>query len=241
MRSTEKVVAILIVALAAWAVLMTVATSFQGSQSNRILLVELGGDAASLKLAVQASEMKDVAGIAHNIQMVVRNTYMDFVFIVLYWAAFVGLSYLAGMLGQRILAMCAALCISFAALADLLENHAILIAMGVTNFTDAVAVDISEYSQSKWIFFFLAAALLGLSMALNRHTSAMRRATGAVFIAAGFFGVLGIARYRVSVDFAIVMVNLAMLLIAVALLLTLWKLYQSLRSLSHLEHAHRHA
>ncbi len=179
--------------------------------------------------------------MAHNIQMVVRNTYMDFCFILLYWFTFVGLTYLAGKLGQRILALSAAISISVAAVADLLENHAILVAMSVKSFTDAVAVDISEYSQAKWAFFFLAAVLLGLSIALNHRTSAMRRATGGIFIAAGFFGILGISRYLVSLNFAMVMINLAVLLVAVALLLMLWKLFQSIRSLSNVEHGHRRA
>ncbi len=78
MRSTEKLVAVLIVALAGWAVLMTVTTGFRGSQSNRILLVQLGTDAASLNRAVEANGSSDREGIAHNVQMVVRNTYMDF-------------------------------------------------------------------------------------------------------------------------------------------------------------------
>jgi hypothetical protein len=241
MRSTEKLVAVLIVALAAWAALMMFATGFQGSQSNRILLVQLGTDATALNRAVEANGFTDREGIAHNIQMVVRNTYLDFVFIVLYWLAFVGLAYLAGKLGQRALALCAAASITVAAIADVLENQAILVAMNVKSFTDAVAVDISEFSQSKWAFFFMGAVLLGLSMALNRRTSSMRRATGGVFIAAGFFGILGIARYLVSLGFAIMMINLGLLLTAVALLLTLWKFYQSIQSLGHLEHAHRHA
>ena len=241
MRSTEKLVAVLIVALAAWAVLMTLATGFRGSQSNRILLVQLGTDAAALNRAVQANSSSDREGVAYNVQMVVRNTYMDFVFIPLYWLAFVGLAFLAGKLGQRVLALCAAASITVAAIADVLENQAILIAMNVKSFTDAVAVDVSEFSQAKWAFFFLAAVLLGLAIALNRRTSSMRRATGAIFVAAGFFGILGISRYLVSLDFAIVMINLGVLLVAVALLLTLWKFYRSIRSLGHLEHAHRHA
>jgi hypothetical protein len=244
MRSTEKLVAILILMLAAWAILMSLATSFQGSQSNRILLVELGSDAASLNLAVQAGGKTDTEGIGHNIRIVVRNTYMDFVFIVLYWLTFVGLSYLAALLGQRVLAICATLCISFAALADVLENHAILIAMGVSPFTDPVAVDISEYSQFKWACFFLATVLLGLAIALNSHTSRMRRVAGGIFVASGVFGILGIARYRVSLDFAMVMINIGILLLAVALLLTVWKLFQSLKELNHnghTHHAHVHA
>jgi len=238
MRSTEKLVAILILVLAAWAVLMALTTNFQGSQSNRILLVELGSDAASLNLAVQAGGKTDTEDIGHNIRMVVRNTYMDFVFIVLYWLTFVGLSYLAGLLGQRVLAICATLCISFAALADVLENHAILIAMGVSPFTDPVAVDISEYSQFKWACFFLATVLLGLAIALNSRTSRMRRVTGGIFIASGVFGILGIVRYRVTLDFAMMMINLGIVLLAAALLLTVWKLYQSLKELNHNGHTH---
>lgn len=241
MRSTEKLVAVLIVALAAWAVLMALTTSFQGGQSNRILLVELGSDAATLNQAVQGNGKSDRDAVAHNIQMVVRNTYMDFFFVLFYWSAFVGLAYLAGKFGQRALALCAAVSITAAAIADALENQAILVAMNVRSFTDAVAVDISEFSQAKWVFFFLASVLLGLSMAMNRRTSFMRRATGGIFVAAGFVGLLGIARYLVSLGFAIMMINLGLLLVALALLLTLWKFYQSIRSLGHLEHAHRHA
>src|SRR3974377_954694 len=228
MRTTEKIVAVLILALASWAVLMTATTNFQGSQANRILLVELGSDAASLNQAVQAGGTTDREGIGHNIRMVVRNTYMDYLFIVLYWLTFVGLSYLAGLLGQRVLAICATLCISFAALADVLENRAILVAMGVSPFTDPVAVDISEYSQFKWAFFFLATVLLGLAIALNRRTSTVRRIAGGIFIASGVFGILGITRYRVTLDFAMVMINVGIVLLAAGLLLPLWKLFAPL-------------
>ena len=244
MRTIEKTVAILIVALAAWAILMSLATSFRGSQSNRILLVELGSDAASLNLAVQADGSSDRDGVAHNIRMMVRNTYLDFVFILLYWLTFVSLAGLAGLLGQRILAVFAALAISFAAIADLLENHAILVAMGVGDFTDPVAVDISECSQAKWAFFFLASVLLGLAFALNRRSSTMRRATGGIFVAGGAFGILGIARYGVELEFAIIMINIGLALVAVALLLSLWKLVQSLKALGQHEdahHVHAHA
>ena len=79
MRTNEKVVAVLILALWTWVIVMWAATSFQGHESNRILRVELGSDAASLNQAVAANDRYDKAGIAHNIQMVVRNTYMDFV------------------------------------------------------------------------------------------------------------------------------------------------------------------
>jgi hypothetical protein len=236
MRVTEKAVAILILALSAWAILMWAATSFQGNEANRILRVELGSDSAQLNQAVAANEMD---GIAHNVQMIVRNTYMDYVFILLYWATFVSLAVLTGRMGQRILSICAVLLITGAALSDLLENGAILTAMRVKPFTDAVAVDISEYSQWKWVFFFLASVLLGLAIALNHHVSHVRRLSGGVFIASGVFGLLGIMRYRVSLEYSLWMIDLALLLIAAALLLTLWKIYHSLKELDRMEQVAR--
>jgi hypothetical protein len=246
MRATEKAVAIMIVVLSVWAILMRATTNFQGPGSDRILRVELGSDAVSLDKAVAGNAPRDAEGVARNIQMVVRNTYMDFVFILLYWLTFLSLAFLAGRMGRRFLAACAALSISIAALSDLFENGAILTAMGVKPFTDAVAVDISEFSQWKWAFFFLASLFLGLAIAVNHRVSTMRRASGGIFIAAGLVGILGISRYRVSLDFAMWLINLGMLLFAAALLLTLWKLYLSIKVLNHVEHVnhvhlHSHA
>ena len=238
MRVTEKAVAILILAVSAWAILMWAATSFQGHDINRILRVELGSDKAQLDQAVAGP---DNDGIAHNIEMVVRNTYMDYVFIVLYWATFLSLTVLAARMGNRILSACAALLISAAVLNDLLENGAILTAMKVKPFTDPVAVEISEYSQWKWVFFFLAAILLGLAIALNHHVSHVRRWSGGVFIASGAIGLLGIMRYRVSLEYSLGMIDLAILLFAAALLLTLWKIYRSLKEHHHGERVHAHA
>jgi hypothetical protein len=240
MRMTEKAVAILILALSAWAILMWAATSFQGNGANRILRVELGSDSAQLNQAVAANE---IDGIAHNVQMVVRNTYMDYVFILLYWTTFLSLAVLAGRMGQRILSACSALLISGAAVGDLLENGAILTAMRVKPFTDAVAVDISEFSQWKWVFFFLASILLGLAIALNHHVSQVRRFSGGLFMASGVVGLMGVMRNRVSLEYSLWMIDLALLLVAAALLLTLWKIYHSLKELDRIEqgvrvHAH---
>jgi len=246
MRATEKVVAIMIVALSVWAIWMKASSNFVGTESNRILRVELGSDKESLAQAVRGNGSRDGEGVAHNIRMVIRNTYMDFLFILLYWLTVLSLAYLAGRMGRRILAACSAVCISAAALSDLFENGAILTAMRVSSFTDAVAVDISEFSQWKWIFFFLASLFLGLAIALNQRVSVMRRASGGIFIASGFVGILGVSRYRVSLDFAMWLISLGMLLFAAALLLTLWKLYLSIKQLNHVEdlnhvHAHSHA
>lgn len=241
MRVTEKAVAVIILALTTWAVIMWAATNFHGHEFNRILRIELGSDAAQLNQAVTGP---DNEAIANNIQMVVRNTYMDFVFILLYWLTFMSLAVLAGRMGKRVLGTCAALLITGAAVNDLLENGAILTAMRLKPFTDAVAVDISEFSQWKWTSFFLASVLLGLALALNHHVSQIRRLSGTLFVASGVFGLLGIMRYRVSLEYSLGMINLGMLLIAAALMLTLWKIYHSLKELErieHLEHAHARA
>jgi hypothetical protein len=241
MRVTEKAVAVIILALSAWAILMWAATSFHGDEFNRILRVELGADAAQLNHAVAGPNNDE---ITHNVQMVVRNTYMDSVFILLYWLTFMGLAVLAARMGERVLGACAALLITGAALCDLLENGAILTAMRVKPFTDSVAVDISEYSQWKWVFFFLASVLLGLAIALNHHVSNVRRLSGGLFIAGGVVCLLGMMRYRVSLEFSLWMIDLAMLLIAAALMVTLWKTYHSLKErdrVARVERVHVHA
>ena len=236
MRVTEKAVAIIILALSAWAILMWAATNFQGHETDRILRVDLGSDSAQLNQAVAGP---DNDGIAHNIQMVVRNTYMDYLFILLYWLTIVSLAVLAGRMGKRVLGACAALLITGAALSDVLEDGAILTAMRVKPFTDAVAVDISEFSQWKWVLFFVASVLLGLAIALNHHVSNVRRLSGGLFIASGVFGLMGIMRYRVSLEYSLWMIDIAMLLVTAALLLTLWKIYHSLKALDRVEHVER--
>jgi hypothetical protein len=176
--------------------------------------------------------------------MMVRNTYMAYVFILLYWLTFMSLAVLAGRMGQRVMATCAALLISGAALSDLLENGAILTAMRVRPFSNAVAVDISEFSQWKWAFFFLASVLLGLAIALNRRVSKIRRQSGMLFIASGVFGLLGIMLYRVSLEYSLWMIDIGTLLFAAALLLTWWKIYHWLKEHSrvgHFDRVHAHA
>lgn len=233
MRVTEKAVAIIILALSAWAIIMWGATRFQGGQTDRILRVGLGGDATQLNQAVSAD---DNDGVTQNISMVVRNTYMDFVFILLYWLTVVGLAILAARLGKQFLAICAGLLITAAAVSDALENDAILTAMRVKPFSDALAVDISLFSEWKWTFFFLAVAVLGLAIALNHYVSTSRRASGWLFIASGLFGLLGIMRYRVSLEFSLWMIDIGILLLAAALMVTLWKLYHSVKELEQFEH-----
>ena len=220
---------------------MSLASSFQGYEANRVLRVELGSGAAELNQAVRGTATD---GVAYNIQMVVRNTYLDYVFILLYWLTFVSLAVLAGRMGKRVLATFAALLISAAALSDVLENGAIMAAMRVRPFSDAVAVDISEVSQWKWAFFFLASILLGLAIALNRRVSRMRRQSGVLFVTSGVFGLLGIMRYRVSLEYSLWMIDIGTLLFAAALLLTLWKIYHSLKEhtrVGHFDRVHAHA
>jgi len=236
-RKTEKYITILILTLSTWSVIMMATTRFQGSQSNRILLVELGSDAAALNQAVQAEGNTDREGVAHNVAVLMRHARLDFIFIVLYWATVLGLGYLAGCLGKPFFAAWSAVFISVAAVADILENTAILSAMRERVITDALAVDIAEYSQWKWAFFFLACGFLGLAMALNRHVSEMRRMAGRAFLAAGVVGIIGISRYRVSLTFTITMINVGVLLFSIGLLLTLWKLYQSMKELDELHPA----
>ena len=240
MRTTEKTARYLILAVMVWGLVMIASTNleYQGSQPNRILRLELGSDAGTLRQAVQADNEKDFNGMAQNTELVIRSTHLDFVFILLYWLTFLSLAYLAGLLGKRFFATCSAIFISGAALADVLENRAILTAMQVRPLTDQLAVDISEFSEWKWAFFFLVCLFLGLAIALNHRVSQIRRISGGIFIAAAAFGILGLSRHRVSLEFTIWMIAFANLLVAAALLLSLWKFYQSLKELNQIHEAH---
>ena len=83
--------------------------------------------------------------------------------------------------------------------------------------------------------YLTANPTVGLAFqAFDGSSAWRRRLCGAVFIASGVFGILGISRYRVSLDFAMTMIGISSLLFSVALLLTLWKLYQSLKALNYL-------
>lgn len=240
MRTTEKTAGFLILALVVWAIVMMAAVNlqFQGSQSNRILLVEMGSDAGTLRQAVQTDDKTDLTGMARNTELVVRSTHLDFLFILLYWLTFLSLAYLAGRLGKPFFASCSAIFISGAALADVLENRAILSAMHIRPITDQLAVDITQFSEWKWAFFFVACLFLGLAIALNHRVSQIRRISGGIFIAAAAFGILGLSRHRVSLEFTIWMIWFANVLVATALLLSLLKFYQSLKELNHIHEEH---
>jgi hypothetical protein len=80
MRVTEKAAAILILALSTWAIIMSAASRFQGYEANRVLRVELGSGAEALNEAVRGAAPD---GMQYNIQMVIRNTYMDCVSVLL--------------------------------------------------------------------------------------------------------------------------------------------------------------
>jgi len=95
-------------------------------------------------------------------------------------------------------------------------------------------VVISEFSLWKWTCFFLGTLLLGLAIMVNHRVSTMRRVSGAIFLASGLIGILGILRSRVSLDFAIETINVGLLLVSAALLLSLWKILISLRALNQL-------
>ena len=79
---------------------------------------------------------------------------------------------------------------------------------------------------------------------MNHHVSNVRRLSGGLFIAGGVVCLLGMMRYRVSLEFSLWMIDLAMLLIAATLMVTLWKTYHSLKErdrVARVERVHVHA
>ena len=194
---------------------------------------------ASLRQAVQADdEGRQRTALPKTLRLVIRSTHLDFVFILLYWLTFLSLAYLAGILGKRFFAACCAIFISCAVLADMLENQRHPVGHAGSSIYGRSWQWISPSSpsgngrSSSWRVLFL-----GLAIALNHRIVAIRRISGGVFIAAGLCGILGLSRHRVSLDFPIWMITFGIFLVSAALLLSLWKFYQSLKELNQLDQA----
>ena len=115
--------------------------------------------------------------------------------------------------------------------------------MRVKPFTDAVAVDISEFSQWKWTFFFPGgAAARSRGRDESHRVSQLRRVSGGAVHCQRRVRTAGHHALPRFARFPMWMINIGLLLVAAALLLTLWKIYFSLKELehaqAHVEHAH---
>jgi hypothetical protein len=104
---------------------------------------------------------------AHNIQVVTDNTWIDFLYIPLYWSVFV----LFSRTFQGRLTVWITLSISIAAIFDLVENVLLLCAMANVKYNVATFLVPGPVSHIKWSSLAVASLLLGLELVTRRPWS----------------------------------------------------------------------
>lgn len=175
-------------------------------QSNGAAIAGITRPSLAMQLAHDQTDVICVLGPADSAQgvtnrkIVARLQYLDFVFILLYWLLFVFIIDRALRDSKR-LSVFVTICISVAAVLDVLENLGILSAVGVLR---EGLLWPHWFSVFKWLFFLLA---VGFSAPLflrypklgsygnadNRVTWALSRLAGLEFIAAALSGLSGLA------------------------------------------------
>lgn len=175
-------------------------------ESNGAAIAGITRPSLAVQLAHDQTDVICMLGPADSAQgvtnrrIVARLQYLDFFFILFYWLLFVFV------IGQALrdskwLSVFVTICISAAAILDVMENFGILSAVGVLR---EGLLWPHWFSVYKWLFFFLAAGfsaplflrypkLGSFGNANNRGTWAFSRLTGVLFIGAALTGLAGVA------------------------------------------------
>jgi len=127
-------------------------------------------------------------GHEHNVSLVRANTYMDFVFIVLYWAIFVTFARIET--GQ--FAMTASLLITMSAMADVWENLRILnglraLESATLAFTVPRGVSLIKWGLLGLVFLLLAVAVWARRARWHKRTAVALVTTGGLLLAGLIF------------------------------------------------------
>ena len=147
-----------------------------------------------------------------NVSLVGANTYMDFVFIVLYWIVFVMLAQIEGGWPAKL----ASLLISLSALADVLENLRILKGLRALGSSAPLEIQVPRgISLVKWSLLGLVFLLLALAVWMRKGR--WYKLLAAAFLVAGVLTLVGLASPKVM-NYA----GYAFLAVFILLLARLW-------------------
>ena len=151
-------------------------------------------------------------GHDHNVSLVRANTYMDFLFIVLYWAIFVTFAQIENGWSAKL----ASVLITLSALADVWENVRIL--SGLRALSSATAVDFTVprgVSVIKW-------ALLGLVFLLLALAVWARKGRGYIWVAAALATTGVLLMTGLAYPAAMTVAGYGLVLVFVLLVARLW-------------------
>jgi hypothetical protein len=151
----------LLFAVIAWGAIMQMQVSaFDRTQAPKIAWYKTTKPLVALELASSGrafQQILDQGDESHNIGVVRWNTYLDFVFIALYWILFLVFASLEKPVSKLVIFL-----ISGAAIADLGENQRLLACLNELARTKSIAgLAPAPFGYTKWLLF--AAALVALA------------------------------------------------------------------------------
>jgi Patatin-like phospholipase len=143
----------------------------------------------ALELASSArafQQVIDQGDESHNIKVVQLNTYLDFVFIALYWSLFLVFASLEKPISKLVIVL-----ISAAAIADLGENQRLLACLGELSRTKSISgLSPAAFGYTKWLLF--AAALMALAPYTRRVGDQYSRGLAIALTLSGILTVTGL-------------------------------------------------
>jgi hypothetical protein len=145
-------------------------------------------------LAAVATRGAAAAKVPHNIKLLRVNTWMDFLFIVLYWSSFVLYARVEdGRLTKWLIA-----CISLSALFDVLENTRILKGLRAVGGSQPLEGLLPQpFSMAKWGLLGVTLALAGVLVWARKGR--LHRLLAAALLISGALTLVGLARPHVMV------------------------------------------
>lgn len=195
---------VLLLLLVSWALLM----SWSGSSLPRVNIKGITSAGVAMQFAHSRADVDEIVapdglGNSSTNATLLRQQYLDFIFIGLYWAFFMALASplcLSDRKGWRLLGQAARICISIAALSDLAENFAIVSCIGPFGLPHFWPFG---FAVAKWTLFFATLGLIApglvfygrlVPLLIQRppRIAVLARIAAVFFAAAALCGIIGV-------------------------------------------------
>lgn len=194
--------------------LKTIVSNGGCSVTNPLAELELSRDPAAFRTIISQTEAPKSAQVPYsrwNIEVIRVNTFMDFLFIALYWSTFV----LLGSLCQSWLSRIVIATISITALFDVAENVRLFQALHALRLNQTPTQLPGTVSAVKWAFLGVSAVSLAIALLKEKRPSQI--AIAVFLMASGVVTWIGIAH--------VPLLEISMLLLGLALLIAILRFF----------------
>lgn len=180
----------LLLAVIAWGAIMQMQVSaFDRTHAPRATWYKTTKPLIALELASSGrafQQILDQGDELHNIKVIQLNTYLDFVFIALYWSLFLVFASLDKPVSRLVIFL-----ISVAAIADLGENQRLLACLAELVRTKSIAgLAPAPFGYTKWVLF--AAALVALAPYIRKVDDQHSQSLAAALALSGILTAVGL-------------------------------------------------